>query len=166
VKDSDARGIILRRLYDLRDEKNHANEGDFEDLGVESATLGRLLEQLADKNLIRWNPIKGAMGVGYLALMARIAASGVDVIEGNIQPPISITVDSSINVHGSQGVQIGGQGNVQNLTMDVHKLMNVVDQGTGTIQEKEEAKSLLKKLFENPLVKGAIDWWVKSHTGV
>jgi hypothetical protein len=43
--------------------------------------------------------------------------------------------------------------------------MNAVDAGTGSMQEKEEAKSLLKKLFENPLAKFALDWFLKSHTG-
>jgi hypothetical protein len=97
--------------------------------------------------------------------MAKITAFGADVIEGSTPPPISINVDSSVNVHGSQGVQIGGQGNVQNITMDVGKLMNAVDAGTGTMQEKEEAKSLLKKVLENPLAKFALDLFFKSHTG-
>lgn len=38
------------------------------------------------------------------------------------QPPIAISIDSSINVHGSQNIQIGGQGNVQSLTMDIEKM--------------------------------------------
>jgi hypothetical protein len=97
--------------------------------------------------------------------MAKIKAFGADVIEGNTPPPISISVDNRVSVHGSQGVQIGGQGNVQNITMDVGKLMNAVDAGTGAMQEKEEAKSFLKKLFENPLAKFALDWFLKSHTG-
>jgi hypothetical protein len=97
--------------------------------------------------------------------MAKITAFGADVVEGNTPPPISINIDSSVSVHGSQGVQIGGQGNVQNVTMDVGKLMNAVDAGTGTMQEKEEAKSLLKKVLENPLAKFALDLFVKSHTG-
>jgi hypothetical protein len=54
---------------------------------------------------------------------------------------------------------------MQNITMDVGKSTNAVDAGTGALQEKEEAKSLLKKLFENPLAKFALNWFLKSHTG-
>jgi hypothetical protein len=44
-------------------------------------------------------------------------------------------------------------------------MINAIDGGSGTVQEKEEAKSLLTKVFNNPLVKGAIEWWAKTHTG-
>lgn len=165
MKDSDARGLVLRRLYDIREKQDYANINDFGGLDLESKTLGRMLEQLAEQNLIKWNPKKGSMGVGYLALMAKITAYGADVIEGNIPAPISISVDNSVSVHGSQGIQIGGQGNVQNITMDVGKLMNAVDGGAGTMQEREEAKSLLKRVIESPIAKVALDWWFKSHTG-
>ena len=167
MNDSDARGLILRRLYDIRDVKEYANIEDFDDLNIEPDTLGRLLEQLAEKSLIKWNPKRSSMSgaAEYLLFMAKIKASGADVIEGKSKSPISITVDNSVKVHGSQGVQIGGQGNVQSITMDVGKLMNAVEAGTGTMQEKEEAKSLLKKVLENPLAKAALDWLLGAPAG-
>ena len=60
----------------------------------------------------------------YRAVMAKINAYGVDVIERRVQPPIAINIDQSVNVHGSQGVQIGGSGNVQNINLTLDKLNN------------------------------------------
>jgi hypothetical protein len=131
---------------------------------TQGIAVANVLEQLAQHNLIDWKPLKGSGG-HYMTYMARIKAGGVDVIEGTANPAISISVDNSVSVHGSQGVQIGGQGNVQTVTMDVGHLLNAVDGGAGTQQEKEEAKSLLKKITENPLVKAAFELWAKSHFG-
>lgn len=47
---------------------------------------------------------------------------------------------------------VGGQGNVQNFTMDVEKMNSIVDSSDASITEKEEAKSLLKQLSESKLV--------------
>jgi hypothetical protein len=163
MDDNTARGLVLKRLYDLRDVKQSTVPQDFADLGFEQNKLGRLMEQLADERLINWKPLKGGMGV-YLIFMAQITGQGTKVIEGIVRSA-SIKIDNSVNVHGSQGVQIGGQGNTQNVTMDVGKLINAIDGGSGTVQEKEEAKSLLKKVMENPLVKGAIELWAKAHFG-
>jgi hypothetical protein len=48
------------------------------------------LEQLAQQSLIEWNPYSaGIAGPDvYLAVSARIAAFGVDVVEGKVQPPL------------------------------------------------------------------------------
>jgi hypothetical protein len=116
------------------------------------------------QNLAQWNPARG-LARSYLAFMTRITAFGVDVIEGVSKPPIEISIDSSINVHGSQNVQIGGQGNVQSLTMDIEKMNSFVDSSGASVVEKEEAKSLLRKLSENKLVQMAIGALIKAKTG-
>jgi hypothetical protein len=169
VKDSDVRGLVLQKLYELRHEEDLIPLPDnFELSGLDMSKpsnlkmVGNIAKHLDDMGLIKFSQ---HMGHDYRSGYGAISAYGVDVVEGNQAPPISITVDSSVNVHGSQGVQIGGQGNVQTVTLDVEKLINAVDGGHGTMQEKAEAKSLLKKLTENPIVKGALDFWVKSHTG-
>jgi hypothetical protein len=164
MKDSDARGLVLNRLYELRDLKPNLDKSDFADLGLEIQKVGSLLDQLNQKGLVAWHPAKG-MGGSYIAFMARISAEGVDVIEGNVSPPLSITYDQRVTVQSSQGVQIGGQGNVLTLNMDVDRLNSFIDSADASVKEKEEAKSLLKKLVENPLVKAAVEWWAKVHAG-
>ena len=51
------------------------------------------------------------------------------------------------------------------LNMDIDRLNSLIDSADASVKEKEEAKSLLKKLVENPLVKAAVEWWAKVHTG-
>jgi hypothetical protein len=159
MNDQEASGIVLKRLYDLR--KTGTTEiADFADTGLASDTVSRILEQLAQQGLIDWNPIiAGFMNKDrYLAVMAKINAFGVNVIEGTEQPPIAIKIDQSVNVHGSQGVQIGGSGNVQNINLTLDKLNNYIDSSVATTREKENAKGLLAAALENPLVQKAIQW--------
>jgi hypothetical protein len=161
---SEARGLVLQRLYDIRHTVDFANQQDFAGIPLDETTLGNILEQLVHQNLAQWNPARG-LAHSYLAFMARITAFGVDVIEGVLKPPIAISIDSSINVHGSQNIQIGGQGNVQSLTMDIEKMNSFVDSSGASVVEKEEAKSLLRKLSENKLVQIAIGGLIRAKTG-
>jgi hypothetical protein len=163
MNDSELRGLVLKALYDIRHTDSHSmvpGVPGLPDVNVE--TLRNIVIQLSDKGLIKYT---GLMGGPNIIGRASISAEGVDVVEGNARAPISVTFDHSVNIHGSQGVQVGGQGNTLNITMDVGKLINAIDGGAGSIQEKEEAKSLLKRLVDNPLVKAALQWWAGSHTG-
>jgi hypothetical protein len=162
MKDKEARGIVLRRLYELRDH-GPANPRDFMNLGFAENAVARYLGGLAEDGYVKWKPLKGLNE--YLAYMAEITSRGSDVVEGVSPPPTSITIDNRIAIHGSQGVQIGGQGNVLNVTLDVERLNSFIDSSDATVHEKEEAKGLLKRLSENPLVKGAFEWLLKSYTG-
>jgi hypothetical protein len=151
MKDSEARGLVLRRLYDIRHESDGADARDLEGvLPIDPKILPNILDQLAQQNLVTWKPLRSGMGA-YLAFMARITAFGVNVIEGTAAAPITITVDSSVNVQGSQNVQIG-HGNVQTVTMDIGKMINAVDGSDASASEKAEAKSLLKQIGESKLV--------------
>ncbi|WP_316162858.1 hypothetical protein [Bradyrhizobium sp. SZCCHNRI20481] len=167
MNDSEARGIVLKKFYDLRGEQSHLEMADLETTGLPRNTVERILEQLGEQRLINWNPRNNNMGGPnrYTVIMASISSFGVDVVEGATQPPIAITIDASVNVHGSQGVQVGGQGNVLNVTLDVERLNSFIDSSGASVHDKEEAKGLLKRLAENPLVKGAFEWLLKSYTG-
>lgn len=167
MKDSEARGIVLKKMYDLREVKDHLELADFAGTGLESDKVGRILEQLADKGLIQWNPRRSSQtsAVRYMVIMAKISVFGVDVVEGETAPPMAINIDASVNVHGSQGVQIGGQGNAQTVTVDIERLKNFIDSSDAGLQEKEAAKGLLSQMLENPLVKSAIEWGAKLGGG-
>jgi hypothetical protein len=155
MKDSDARGLVLKRLYDLRHQIEHANVSDFAELPIDLKVLPNILSQLNEKGLIGWHPERTMAG-GYLAFIARITAFGVDVVERTAISPIEITIDSSVNVHGSQNVIVGGSGNVQNVTMDFEKMINAVDDATVSERDKVEAKSVLQKLAESKLAQSII----------
>jgi hypothetical protein len=162
MKDQEARGVVLKRLYDIREVKETAELSDFADTGLAPDTVTRMLEQLAQQGLIDWNPHKAGFQSNsptkYLAVMAKISVYGVQVVDGEAKPPIAINIDASVNVHGSQGVQIGGSGNVQNINLTLERLNNYIDSAGAMTQEKEKAKGLLRAAFENPLVQKAIQW--------
>ena len=120
MKDAQVRGFILQKLYAIRHERGYLRLPDELDLpGFDMRDkqtlkmLGNVGKQLADKGLIDFAPVIGPFWMGR----ASISASGVDVVEGNLSPPIAIIIDQSINVHDSSHVQIG-TGHTQNMKTD------------------------------------------------
>src|ERR1700730_582054 len=154
MKDNEIRGIVLQRYYDKRrdGEFQWSNE-DVQDLtrtaGFDHVDLFRACDQLAEHGLIDWDPIRH--GTQTIAGAGKITAFGVDVIEGNTKPPISITLGHSISIQGSSNVEIGSH-NIQDISVEIGKLVSAFDQSNARDEEKEEAKTLLKKFWEHPLV--------------
>ncbi|HDZ2482441.1 TPA: hypothetical protein RSR90_000512 [Klebsiella pneumoniae] len=64
-----------------------------------------------------------------------------------VQPTVS---SQQINIHGGN-VQIGDH-NRQEITNSIETLNNLINSSQGTPQQKEEAKGLLRKLAEHPLL--------------
>jgi hypothetical protein len=159
MKDSEARGMVLQRLYDIRHEVDKAHPQHFEDIEktLPANVIANVLSQLSDKGMIKFDPHRSSSSGLIDNFQARILGPGVDVIEKTREPPIAIvfpvSIDSSVSIHGSQGVIVGGQGNVQNFTMDVEKMNSIIDSSDASLIEREEAKSLLKRLSENRLVR-------------
>jgi hypothetical protein len=155
MKDTELRGLILRKYYDLRGEDLFQwTDEHFKDLpqpwGFDAKDLFRICDQLAEEKLIEWHPALDNMG-RTIGGLGKISAYGVDVIEGEKAPPISITFDHSqhVSVLNSTGVQIG-DSNVQGVSID--KIIIAIDRSNAVEAQKEEAKSLLKKFLEHPLV--------------
>jgi hypothetical protein len=152
--DSDLRGIVLRRFYERRNENSagliNLTTQDFGD-GHSRNELIRICGQLADHDLIRkWGPNMegGGPNLGHGA----ISASGVDVIEGTQRAPLGISLNTNnITVVGSQNVQIG-DANSQKLSITIGDLISKIDNSEHTASQKEEAKSRLKQLLNNPVV--------------
>jgi len=154
MKDNEIRGILLKKYYEKRrDGLFQWQTEDFEGMVLgkdfDEVDIFRACDQLADHGLIEWHPVKAhghsIHGTG------KISAFGVDVVEGHSTPPISINFDSSISVHGSSNVQIGNS-NIQDVSLEIQKLIIAIDNANGTEAEKTEAKSLLKQLLEHPLL--------------
>jgi hypothetical protein len=57
----------------------------------------------------------------------------------------------NITIHGAQSVQIGDY-NTQNIINSIQALNNQIESSTASEKEKEEAKSLLSKFLNHPLV--------------
>jgi len=159
MKDDEARGLVLQRLYNIRHEVPQASLNHFDGLPISNAVLFNILDQLAQENMIEWLPHR-VSGVVNIFANAHIKVLGVKVIEGTVTSPIAIKI---INVQGSHNVV--GDHNVQTFNLDAEKIIANINSAGASITEKEEAKSLFKKVMENPLVKGAIELWAKAHTG-
>jgi hypothetical protein len=157
MKDNELRGLILQKYYEKRrDGWIQWQDPDFEDLPktveFDAVDLFRACDQLGEHGLIEWKPLhdgKGQTSGGA----GKISAFGVDVIEGNVQPPISIMLDQSqnVSVSSSSNVQIGN-ANIQNVSVHVEKLIEAIENSSASPKEKTDAKSLLKKFLEHPLV--------------
>lgn len=153
MKDSDARGIVLERFYDARHKVGQLGlDALSTHVTIPPQVLANICEQLGEYDLIHWHPLKA---VGHVGGMGRITAKGVDVIEGNTAPPITVTLhDHSISVIGSQNVQIGN-ANQQTVAIEIGKLANIIDSMNASDAEKKEAKGIIERITTNPLVVAA-----------
>ena len=159
MKDNDLRGLILRKFYEKRrlGVLTFLTDDDFKDLpqplDFDKTDRYRICDQLAEHGLLKWISFRHMMAV-TTGGQGQITALGVDVIEGTAKPTISITYDYSqqhVSVQNSSGVQIGNS-NVQDLSVHIGKIISAIDHSTANEQQKAEAKSLLKRFLEHPLV--------------
>jgi hypothetical protein len=147
MKDGEMRGLVLERFYELR------NSGEPVQLPQSVSVapndliqLTNVCDQLAEYGLIEWKPIRSLAGA--VAGIGKITARGVDVVDGDIPSPITVTLhDHSVTVSGSTNVQIGNANSIQNI--DISKVTEAIDQSTASPEQKAEAKSLWSKLTNN-----------------
>lgn len=156
MTDGQARGIVLTRLYELRDQ-GYVNLSRLADLGFDRDAAARYLQQLNDLNLITAKFMKSGRHNGVADAMAQINVHGVDAIENPDHRPSQVVIDQSINVHGSQNVQVGNS-NQQTISIDIGKLNAAIDGSTATLEEKADAKGLLKSVSENKLLLSILAW--------
>ena len=76
------------------------------------------------------------------------------------EPPVT-----NISISNSQGFQVGDH-NTQNIVDCFKQMIERIDQGDGTPEEKAEAKSLLRAFLEHPLTAAAVGGAVGGLTGL
>ncbi|MDH0337597.1 RIP homotypic interaction motif-containing protein [Metapseudomonas otitidis] len=72
-----------------------------------------------------------------------------------LRPATPKSTTNNINIHGSQGIQIG-DNNVQNLQMALGELIQKIDQSSASREEREEAKNRLTAFLAHPLVASVV----------
>jgi len=148
MKDGELRGLVLQRFYDLRHNGPPVNLEQLKDISPsEFVRLANICEQLEEHGLIKWNVVKALTGTihGH----GSITAHGVDVIDGDVEPTLSITLHHhNVSVSGSQNVQIGNS-NVLHANASIGMIDSAIDQSNGSAEEKAEAKTLWSKVFNN-----------------
>ena len=147
MTDTELRSKLLAHLYESRSNDFVMIGGNARNDPAQREEI-RIAEQLHEYNLIKFNLLNRNIGG-----TAKITARGVDVMEGNIPSPVAIHVNKNqtININGSSGFQVGDY-NSQSITVGIEALLQQIDASSTTVEEKAEAKSLLRKLLEHPLV--------------
>ncbi|MBA3023420.1 MAG: hypothetical protein FP821_05925 [Sideroxydans sp.] len=147
MRDQDLRYELLKEIYDQRAE-DHVQIGLGAMQSPEQSERIRIARQLAEHGLIKFQMLNLHLGG-----LASITAEGVDVMEGAVKPPIAMNIDQrqTININGSSNFQVG-HGNTQEIQAGVSILLNAIEKSDASPQQKEEAKTLLRKFLEHPLV--------------
>jgi hypothetical protein len=154
MKDSVVRGCLLQLLYERRSEGflpfGQAEQAVPPPGGINRRDWLRAVAQLSEYRLIDWTPLEDNSGMGLLSGFARINDLGVEVLEAGVAPPISISLDKSrrTSLRREQKAPIAARTPQQQaITEAVEKVITAIDQADVSEQEKNAAKSLLRKLL-------------------
>jgi hypothetical protein len=154
MKDSVVRGCLLQLLYERRSEGfipfGQAEQAVLPPGGINRRDWLRALAQLSEYHLIDWTPLEDKSGMGLLSGFAKINDFGVEVIEGNVSAPLRISIDESQRPTDSKRKQAAIAGRTpqqQTITAALEKVIAAINQADVSEQQKNEAKSLLRKLL-------------------
>jgi hypothetical protein len=154
MKDSVVRGRLLQLLYERRSEGS-TPLGSVEQAvsppgGISRRDWLRAAAQLSEYGLIDWTPLEDKSGMGLLSGFAKINDFGVQVIEAGVASPIRISIDESRRTAVPQPEQASIAASTpqqQMITDALEKVITAINQADVSAQEKNEAKSLLRKLL-------------------
>jgi hypothetical protein len=155
MKDSVVRGCLLQLLYEHRSEGS-IPFGRLEQAvrppgGISRRDWLRAVAQLSENGLIEWTPLEDKSGMGLLSGFAKINDFGIKVVEAGVAPPIQIAIDKSRRTKVPQQEQapIGPSTPQQQqvIVEALEKVITAINQADVSEQEKNEAKSSLRKLL-------------------
>src|SRR6266481_355116 len=154
MKDSVVRGCLLQLLYERRSEGSipvgHAKYAIPPPGGISRRDWLRAVAQLSEYRLIDWTPLEDKSGMGLLSGFAKINDFGVKVLEAGVAPPIRISIDKSRRTtvpRQEQAPIAASTPQQQAITEAVEKVITAINQADVSEQEKNRAKSLLRKLL-------------------
>jgi hypothetical protein len=155
MKDSVVRGRLLQLLYERRSEGSipfgRIDQAVPPPGGISRRDWLRAVAQLSEYGLIDWTPLEDKSGMGQLSGFAKINDFGVKVLETGVAPPIQISIDESRRTAApEQETPIAiSTPQQQKITDALEKVITAIDQADVSDQEKNEAKSLLRKLLSS-----------------
>jgi len=156
MKDSVVRGCLLQLLYERRSEGSipfgHAEQAVPPPGGISRRDWLRAVAQLSEYRLIDWTPLEDKSGMGLLSGFAKINDFGVKVFEGDVAPPIQISMDERrrTSVPRREQAPIATSTQHQQMITDaLEKVITAINQADVSEQEKNEAKSSLRKLLSS-----------------
>ena len=154
MKDSVVRGRLLQFLYRHRDEGaiafGHSKKAIRPPEGISRRDWLGAVAQLAEYGLIDWKPTEDRSGGGLLEGFASISESGIKVIETGSEPPIRIAFDRDRRTTAtkpSQPVTAASAARQAGVIEAMEKVIAAIEQARVSKQEKNEARSLLRRLL-------------------
>ena len=152
MKDAEIRGMILQYYYARRRESWSLPKPEDLGGGLSDKDILQVANQLAEHHLLEWRKI-GSHGEIH-AGMGKINAFGIDVVEGGAKTELKVEFvqNKTINITGSANVVVGDNNHV---TQSIRDLVNAIESSAGTPEQKNEAKGLLRRFLEHPLVAAA-----------
>jgi len=156
MKDSVVRGCLLQFLYERRSEGllsfGQSEQAIPPPAGINRRDWLRAVAQLSEYGLIDWTPVEDRSGMGLLSGSAKINDFGVKVLEAGVESPIQISIDKSRRTNISKHEQTPiapSTPQQQEVTEALKKVITAINQADVPEQEKNEAKSLLRKLLSS-----------------
>jgi len=154
MKDSVVRGRLLQLLYGRRSEGSipfgHGEQAVPPPAGISRRDWLCAVAQLSEFRLIDWTPLEDQSGMGLLSGFAKINDFGIKVLEAGAVPPIRISIDESRRttiLPQPQAPTAASTPQQQAITEALEKLITAINQADVSEQEKNKAKSLLRKLL-------------------
>src|SRR6266581_6450970 len=154
MKDDVVRGCLLQLLYERRTEGS-IPFGRLEQAVPPPGGISRLdwlhaVAQLSEYGLIDWTPLEDKSGMGLLSGFAKINDFGVKVLETGVAPPIQISIDERRRTtvpKREQAPSTRSTPQQQRITDALEKVITAINKADASEQEKNESKSLLRKLL-------------------
>jgi hypothetical protein len=160
VTDAEKRDLVLRRLYELRNDGPQyltaKNPPLVADLSLHE-TL-RICAQLHKDGLLQARTLHRSSETRaqeYDFGIVEITSPGVGLIEDNPFHKAKQMQTTHINFNNSSNNVVGNHNKVA-ITQHIVELERMVDQSNGTPEQKAEAKGLLKRFAEHPLVAAVV----------
>ena len=157
MKDSVVRGCLLQLLYERRSEGSipfgQGEQAVPPPGGISRRDWLRAVAQVSEYGLIDWTPLEDKSGMGQLSGFAKINDFGVKVLEtGLAAPPIQISIDESRRTTAPRQKQpptAASTPQQERTTEALEKVITAINQADLSKQEKDESKSLLRKLLSS-----------------
>ena len=150
------RGCLLQLLYGRQKEGpipfGHAEQAVPPPGGINRRDWLRAVAQLSEYRLIDWTPLEDESGMGLLSGFAKINDYGVKVLEGGVASPIRISNDEGrrTTVPQQEQAPIGLSNPQQQVIVEaLEKVITAINQADVSEREKNEVKSLLRKLLSS-----------------
>ena len=154
MKDSVVRGCLLQLLYERRSEGSipfgQGEQAVPPPRGISRRDWLRAVAQLSEYGLIDWTPLEDKSGMGQLSGFGKINDFGVEVLGAGVASPIQISIDERRRTTAPrrQTPTAPSAEQQQQVIMDaLEKVITAINQADVSKQEKNEAKTLLRKLL-------------------